>query len=101
MELDTDSYSGFRNNWNAAGQRPPTGLAGYLRERGIHTLFCCGLARDVCVKWTAEDAAELHFETFFIWDLTRAVDPANDDRVRADLEAKGVRIVSADRLAPQ
>jgi hypothetical protein len=57
MEPNTDSYSGFRNNWNAAGRRPPTGLAGYLRERGIDSVFCCGLARDVCVKWTAEDAA--------------------------------------------
>ena len=98
MEPNTDSYSGFRNNWNAAGRRPPTGLAGYLRERGIDSVFCCGLARDVCVKWTAEDAAEIGFETFFICDLTRAVNSANDDRVRADLEAKGVRIISADRL---
>jgi nicotinamidase-related amidase len=34
MQQDVDSYSGFRNNWNAKGERPATGLAGYLREHG-------------------------------------------------------------------
>lgn len=98
MERETDSYSGFRNNWNSAGERPSTGLAGYLRERGIDTVFCCGLARDVCVKWTAEDAAEGGFRTFFIWDLTRGVDPAGDDAVRDALRAKGVEIIASDQL---
>jgi len=98
MQSDCDSYSGFRNNWNAQGRRPVTGLAGYLKERGIHAVFCCGLARDVCVKWTAEDAAEAGFETYFLWDLTRAVDPASDDRVRADLIRYGVQIVTSAQL---
>jgi nicotinamidase/pyrazinamidase len=99
MDKECDSYSGFRNNWNSAGERPPTGLAGYLRGRGIQTVFCCGLARDVCVKWTAQDAAEAGFHTYFIWDLTRPVDPASDEQVRADLSERGVRIVSSDVLA--
>ena len=47
MEPDCDSYSGFRNNWNPQGKRPATGLAGYLKERGVRVVFCCGLARDV------------------------------------------------------
>ena len=98
-EPDVDSYSGFRNNWNADGERPPTGLAGYLRERGIDRVFCCGLARDVCVKWTAEDGVNDGFETFFIWDLTWPVDPDNDRQVRAELQSKGVHIVVADQLA--
>jgi nicotinamidase/pyrazinamidase len=88
-----DSYSGFRSNWNAAGKRPPTGLAGYLRELGVDAVYICGLARDVCVKWTAEDAADLGFDTTLIWDLTRPVDPGTDAEVRAALVAKGVRIV--------
>jgi nicotinamidase/pyrazinamidase len=93
----TDSYSGFRNNWNAEGQRPPTGLAGYLMERGIEEVFVCGLARDVCVKWTAEDAADAGFRTFLLWDLSRAVDPAADPAVREALQDRGVQIVlSAD-----
>jgi nicotinamidase/pyrazinamidase len=98
VEPDTDSYSGFRNNWNPSGERPPTGLAGYLRERGIAQVFICGLARDVCAKWTAEDAAEGGFETVFLWDLTRPVDPGADEQVHADLTDKGVRVITSDRL---
>jgi nicotinamidase/pyrazinamidase len=95
---ETDSYSGLRDNRNPNGERPPTGLGGYLRERGVDSVFCCGLARDVCVRWTARDAAEEGFSTHFIWDLTRPVDPANDDEVRTELESKGVRIIVADQV---
>jgi nicotinamidase/pyrazinamidase len=91
-QQDVDSYSGFRNNWDAAGRRPPTGLAGYLRERGVQEVLVCGLARDFCVKWTAEDAAAAGFRTTVLWDLTRPVVPASDDAVRADLARAGVRL---------
>jgi len=96
----TDSYSGFRNNWDRNGERPPTGLAGYLRERGVEQVFVCGLARDVCVKWTAEDAAEAGFKTTLIWDLSRSVDPSSDVALRADLEARSVRLVVSADLQP-
>lgn len=95
---ESDSYSGFRNNWDPEGKRPPTGLEGYLRERGIETVVVCGLARDVCVKWTAEDAAAAGFRTVFLWDLTRAVVPDDDGRVRADLEAAGVQVIESEAL---
>lgn len=94
----SDSYSGFRNNWNPEGERPTTGLAGYLRERGVEELYLCGLARDFCVKWSAEDAAEEGFRTRVIWDLTRSVDPSGDEGVRRDLEDAGVEIVESGRL---
>lgn len=94
-----DSYSGFLNNWNAAGERPPTGLAGYLRERGVADVFICGLARDFCAKWTAEDAAEAGFRTFFLWDLTRPVDATANDSVRASLAASGVSVIDSAQLA--
>jgi nicotinamidase/pyrazinamidase len=93
MASDTDSYSGLRNNWNARGERPPTGLAGYLRERGVRDVYLCGLARDVCAWWTAQDAAEAGFDVCFLWDLTRAVDPGSDARVEADLSEHRVRVV--------
>lgn len=98
MAPDVDSYSGFRNNWNPDGERPATGLAGYLRERQVQRVFICGLARDVCAKWTAEDAADAGFETFFLWDLTRSVDPSNDDAVRQDLQRRGVQIIERQAL---
>lgn len=94
----TDSYSGFRNNWNPEGERPPTGLAGYLKERGIGSVVLCGLARDFCVKWSAEDAAAAGFRTTVLWDLTRAVAPASDEAVRGDLEGVGVQIVDSREL---
>jgi nicotinamidase/pyrazinamidase len=98
MDPKVDSYSGFRNNWNAAGERPDTGLAGYLHERGIADLCVCGLARDYCVKWTAEDAAAAGFRVTVIWDATRAVDPTSDEKVLAELERRGVGCVAADQL---
>ena len=93
-----DSYSGFRHNWNQAGKRPPTGLGGYLSELGIEAVYVCGLARDVCVTWTAEDAATLGFNATVIWDLTRPVEAASDDEVRRVLAASGVRIVESAEL---
>jgi nicotinamidase/pyrazinamidase len=95
---DVDSYSGFRNNWDERGRRPPTGLAGYLRENGITNVYVCGLARDFCVKWTAEDAADLGFATTVLWDLTRAVNPAHDGVVSTALRGKRVQIGESARL---
>jgi nicotinamidase/pyrazinamidase len=96
----TDSYSGFRNNWNPEGKRPPTGLAGYLEERAIETVYLCGLARDVCVRWTAEDAADAGFDTRVLWDLTRSVDPSADEELRSALEARGVRVIDSAAALP-
>ena len=89
---ESDSYSGFRNNWNRNGRRPPTGLAGYLRERGVERVVVCGLARDYCVRWTAEDAVQAGFETCVLWELTRSVDPSGDEALHRALENVGVRV---------
>src|SRR6184192_228356 len=62
---DVDSYSGFRDDAGAA-----TGLAGYLRERGVERLYVCGLARDYCVRATAIDGARAGFRVFVVDDLT-------------------------------
>jgi nicotinamidase/pyrazinamidase len=88
-----DSYSTFRNNWNEHGDRPPTGLAGYLRERGVTEVWLAGLARDFCVLWSAQDAADAGFEVAVLWDLTRPVDPASDPAVRRTLGSSGIRVV--------
>ena len=98
MDPAVDSYSGFRDNVGPDGKRPPTGLAGYLRERDVEDVFVCGLARDVCVQWTAEDAADSGFRTYFIWDLTRPVTHDSDDDTRAALERAGVTVVQLDEL---
>lgn len=93
-----DSYSGFRNNWSPDGDRPSTGLTGYLRERGVEDVYLCGLARDVCVKWTAEDALDAGFRTVVLWDLTRSVRPEADARLREDLEERGIVVADSGVL---
>lgn len=95
-----DSYSGFRENHGPAGLRPHTGLAGWLRERDVDEVFVCGLARDVCVLWTAQDARELGFRASLLWDLCRPVTPDSDDATRSALLAQGIAIVDASALLP-
>jgi nicotinamidase/pyrazinamidase len=65
-----DSYSAFFEN----DKITPTGLAGYLRERGLKRLFCVGLAFDICVRFSAEDAVRQGFEAIVLEDACRAVD---------------------------
>lgn len=65
-----DSYSAFFEN----DQKTPTGLGGYLRERGITTLYMAGLATDFCVRWSAEDGRRLGFEVHVVADATRGID---------------------------
>jgi nicotinamidase/pyrazinamidase len=83
-----DSYSGFVE----ADRRTSTGLAGYLKERGIRRLFVCGLATDFCVAWTALDARAAGFETTLIEDASRAIDlDGSLARAWKDLAAAGVQ----------
>jgi nicotinamidase/pyrazinamidase len=91
---DVDSYSAFEE----ADRKTATGLAGYLKGRGINTVFITGLATDFCVAWTAIDARKLGFDTYVIEDATRGID-LNGSLAAAwkDMAAAGVkRIQSAD-----
>lgn len=65
-----DSYSAFEE----ADRKTVTGLAGYLKARGIKTVYVTGLATDFCVAWTALDARKAGFEVYVIEDATRAID---------------------------
>ncbi len=67
---EIDSYSAFFEN----DHRTPTGLGGYLRERGFEQIFFVGLAFDYCVRYSAEDAKTLGFDTLVIEDACRAID---------------------------
>ena len=97
---DVDSYSAFRENVGPDGRRPPTGLAGWLRERGIRRVLVCGLARDFCVNWSAQDAVEAGFEVVMLDDLTRAVFPERAAEVDAALARVGVaRALATDVLS--
>jgi nicotinamidase/pyrazinamidase len=65
-----DSYSAFFEN----DHKTPTGLGGYLKERGFTKLICVGLAFDYCVRYSAEDAKALGFDVTVIEAATRAID---------------------------
>ncbi|NNM71712.1 bifunctional nicotinamidase/pyrazinamidase [Enterovirga aerilata] len=65
-----DSYSAFVE----ADGKTRTGLAGYLKERGIERIFVAGLATDFCVAWSAMDARKAGFDVFVIEDACRGID---------------------------
>jgi nicotinamidase/pyrazinamidase len=65
-----DSYSAFREN----DRLTPTGLAGYLRERGLERITMCGLATDFCVVFSAIDGREAGFEVTVVTGACRGID---------------------------
>ncbi|MFO7855783.1 MAG: nicotinamidase [Paracoccaceae bacterium] len=82
---ELDSYSAFLEN----DHRTPTGLAGYLRERGAEEVHFCGLALDFCVAWSALDAAALGFRSVVLTGLSRAID------LEGSLETKTAEMIAA------
>jgi nicotinamidase/pyrazinamidase len=67
---EVDSYSAFLENDRVT----PTGLAGYLRERGLSRVYLAGLALDFCVRFSAQDAYRMGFQVVVIEDACRAID---------------------------
>ena len=94
----TDSYSAFVE----ADQKTPTGLAGYLKERGLTRVFVAGLATDFCVAWTALDARKAGFKAAVIEDATRGIDLNGSLKAAwANMEKAGVkRLQSSDIAMP-
>ena len=92
---NVDSYSGFVE----ADQLTQTGLAGYLRERGIKRCFVAGLATDFCVAWTAMDAAKAGFSTYVIADASRAIDAMGSLATAiSGLDAAGVKRIQSSAI---
>ena len=90
-----DSYSAFLE----ADRQTPTGLASYLKERGIKNVFVVGLALDFCVAWSALDARAAGFTTAVIEDACRAIDMKGTlDRAWQEMEAAGVRRIQSCEL---
>jgi nicotinamidase/pyrazinamidase len=87
-----DSYSAFFEN----DHKTPTGLGGYLRERGFRRIFLCGLATDFCVRYSAEDASALGFEATVIGDACRAIDSGGSmDAAFYSFQRHGIRQVGS------
>ncbi len=94
MDPEIDSYSGFYDN----GHKKSTGLAGYLQERKVRSVYICGLAGDFCVYYTAKDALGAGFDTFIIEDATRAINEEKFAQAKADVRAAGGAIIDSAEL---
>ena len=90
---EIDSYSAF---YEADG-KTPTGLTGYLKDRGLGRVFVVGLATDFCVAWSALDARKVGFEVAVIEDATRGIDTGGSlGKAWQDMSRAGVqRLTSA------
>jgi nicotinamidase/pyrazinamidase len=84
-----DSYSAFREN----DRKTPTGLAGYLRERGFERVTLCGLATDFCVFYSAIDAIAAGFKVVVDLEASRAIDlDGSLSRALAAMREAGVEL---------
>lgn len=90
-----DSYSAFFEN----DKKTSTGLAGYLKDRGITSLFVTGLALDFCVCWSALDGRRMGFDVTVIQDATRGID-TNGSMATAmqQMNEMQVGLTTADQL---
>jgi nicotinamidase/pyrazinamidase len=91
-----DSYSTFYEN----DRKTPTGLVGYLRERGFGRVFLAGLAFDFCVRYSAEDAKREGFEVAVVEDACRDIDvDGSMDAARESLGKLGVIRTTSEAIA--
>jgi nicotinamidase/pyrazinamidase len=87
-----DSYSAFFENDRVT----PTGLAGYLDERGLTRVFFAGLAYDYCVGYSALDARRLGIEAVVLRDACRAINlNGSVAKIEAQFSAAGVQLIES------
>jgi nicotinamidase/pyrazinamidase len=92
---DIDSYSAFFEN----DRKTSTGLAGYLKDRGIKRAFFAGLATDYCVAYSALDCMASGIEASVILDACRAIDlDGSLAKMIAEMRARGVKVVVGEAL---
>jgi nicotinamidase/pyrazinamidase len=90
-----DSYSTFFEN----DQKTSTGLTGYLKQRGITSLYATGLATDFCVKWSVLDGIDEGFKMNIVTDAVRGIDLNGSlDAAWAEMKEKGAATVSSGDL---
>ncbi|MFJ2386126.1 bifunctional nicotinamidase/pyrazinamidase [Pseudomonas koreensis] len=92
---DIDSYSAFLE----ADRKTTTGLAGYLKERGVDTVYMVGLALDFCVMFSALDARAAGFNTFVVLDACRAIDMEGSLATAMErMQTAGVGLIQSNQL---
>lgn len=94
MNSEIDSYSGFFDN----GKQNNTGLLGLLNDKKVSDVYVCGLAADYCVYYTAKDAVENGFKTYYIEDATKAIAQENYQNCKEELRSLGVVFVNSNEI---
>ena len=95
IHREIDSYSALYEN----DRKTPTGLCGYLKERGFKRLFLGGLALDFCIRYTAEDASVEGFAVVVIEDACRAIDVGGSlSDTRQCLAARAIPCIGANDI---
>ena len=94
---EIDSYSAFFEN----DDETPTGLTGYLNQRGIEHLYAVGLATDFCVKWSVVDGLKEGFKVTVVEDAVKGIDIEGsvDQAWKEMLDAGAQKISSTDLLS--
>ena len=77
-----------------------TGLADWLRERGVHRLFVAGLATDYCVRASVLDARRAGFDVVVLEDAVGAVDvqPGDGERALEEMRAAGAELARSEDI---
>lgn len=96
IDPQVDSYSGFYDNRHII----TTGLAGYLREKGLSEVHFCGLASDICVYYTIRDAVLEGFSATLVEDASRPLSPDSFELLKKEMTGMGVKILSSSGLEP-
>ncbi len=91
---DIDSYSAFLEN----DHHTSTGLAGYLRDRGLSRLYLCGLAWDYCVGYSALDGKALGFDVSVVADAVRGIQPDSMRAMTARWQDAGVTLLQSGAI---
>ncbi len=92
---EIDSYSTFFEN----DHKTTTGLAGYLKERGITDLYAVGLATDFCVKWSVIDGIDEGFNMHIVEDAVAGIDlDGSLEQAWKEIKEKGVIVTTSDQL---
>lgn len=94
MDPLVDSYSGFYDNRHLIS----TGMAGYLREKGISDVHFCGLASDICVYYTIKDAVSEGFSATFVEDASRPLNTGSFYQLKNEMTKMGVGIFTSEHL---
>lgn len=89
-----DSYSAFFENDHTT----PTGLSGYLKERGIKRIFVVGLVYEFCVGYSALDGQKEGLNVFVVQDCTGTFGGDGEAAMTKELQDAGVKIIQSSEL---